>query len=148
MTQPGSAPHPDPRPRVLVVDDEEANLETFERVFRKDFRVTVARSVDLAVQLAKKQEFDVALVDYAMPNANGVEFLRQAATLQPTMACVMLTAHADLDEVKQAHAVGLAKAIIIKPWDRDVILRWVGNAQRLAALKRSVKQMNSSLTKK
>jgi CheY-like chemotaxis protein len=148
MTQHGPDPRPDARPRVLVVDDEAPNLETFERVFRKEFRVTVALSVSDAVQITRRQEFDVALVDFSMPEVNGVEFLRQAATLQPNMACVMLTAHADLDEVKQAHAQGLARAIIIKPWDKDGIVRWVGNLHRLASLKKSVKDMNSTIAKK
>ena len=136
------------KPRVLVIDDEESNLETFERVFRRDFQMMVARSVEDGALLAQRHAFDVALVDYAMPYANGVEFLRLAPSIQPTMACMMLTAYADLDDVKEAYAAGLARAIIMKPWEKDAILRWVGNAHRMASLKRSVDVMNGAITRK
>jgi response regulator RpfG family c-di-GMP phosphodiesterase len=132
-------------PHLLIVDDEEANLDTFRRVFRRDFHMMFARSAMEAVALLAEHTFDVALVDYAMPEMSGVAFIRRAADIQPTMACLMVTAHADLPEVKQAYALGLARAIILKPWDRETILRWVENGMKFASLKRSVNDMKSLL---
>lgn len=133
------------RPRVLVVDDEPSNLDTFRRVFRRDFEIELAGSVPEAVALATQRPFDVALVDYAMPGATGIEFLRRAAALRPEMVCLLMTAHADLDEVKAAYAAGLARGILMKPWDRETVLRWVGNALRLSSLKRTVGELRSAL---
>jgi response regulator RpfG family c-di-GMP phosphodiesterase len=135
-------------PRLLVVDDEASNLDTFNRVFRRDFQMMFARSVTEAVTLARQYPFDIAIVDYAMPKENGIAFLRQAAEIQPDMACLMVTAHADLPDVKQAYAAGLARGIIMKPWDRDGILRWVETIRRLASLKRSVSDMKTTIEKK
>lgn len=134
--------------RILVIDDEEPNLETFRRVFRRDFRMMFARSVASAVELLHQHAFDMALVDYAMPGENGIAFLRHAASHKPDMACVMMTAHADLSEVKQAVTGGLARGVIMKPWDRSVILRWVENTKRLASLKKSVTNMMTRLDRK
>ena len=138
----------DSAPRLLVIDDEESNLDTFRRVFRRDFNMWFARSVGEGLALARQHTFDVALVDYAMPNENGIVFLRFAAELQPNMACVMVTAHADLGEVKQAYAMGLARGIILKPWDRETILRWVENSRKFASLKKSVSTMKTQIEKK
>lgn len=113
------------KPRILVIDDELPNLQTFRRVFRNDYVVSMASSVDEAVALIQQQPFDLALVDYSMPGKNGVHFLRAARQYQPALRCLMVTAHADLDEVKHAHQDGLAMGVIMKPWNKDTILRWV-----------------------
>lgn len=136
------------KPRVLVVDDEEANLDTFRRVFRRDFAIMTALSVARGLALAEAHEFDVALVDYAMPEANGVDFMQKIARSRPNVARVMLTAHADLDEVKDAYKSGLSQAIIMKPWDRDGVLTRVTNAMRIRSLKRAVDDMHGTVSKK
>jgi response regulator RpfG family c-di-GMP phosphodiesterase len=138
----------DAAPRLLVIDDEESNLDTFRRVFRRDFQMMFARSVSEGLTLTRQHSFDIAIVDYAMPNEHGIIFLRRAAEIQPDMACLMVTAHADLPDVKQAYAAGLARGIIMKPWDREGILRWVENTRRLASLKRSITDMKSTLERK
>jgi DNA-binding NtrC family response regulator len=130
---------------VLVVDDEEANLETFRRVFRKEFEMTFARSGAEALAALGKQPFDVALVDYAMPEMNGVELLHRASELQPHMARLMVTAHGSVDEVREARATGLAINIIAKPWQKEQILQWVATAQRMAQMRASVLKLNAAL---
>src|SRR4051812_24090955 len=94
-------------PAVLVVDDEQANLATFRRVFRQDFDMYLATSAEEALEHMAERAFDVALVDFAMPGMNGVEFFREAATRRPTMDRILVTAHADLPEVRAAKASGL-----------------------------------------
>jgi CheY-like chemotaxis protein len=127
---------------VLVVDDEQANLDTFRRVFRKDFEMVFALSGDEGLELLRRQKFDVALVDYAMPMMNGVEFLRRAAEIQPEMARLMVTAHDGVAEVRDARPSGLVISIISKPWQRDQILQWITTAQRMAQMRASVARLN------
>jgi CheY-like chemotaxis protein len=131
--------------RVLVVDDEDANLDTFRRVFRKDFDMAFARSAAEAIAKLETQTFDVALVDYAMPDMNGIDFLKRAATLQPEMARLMVTAHEGLSELRDSRASGLAISIISKPWQREQVMHWVTTAQRMAEMRRSVARLNDTL---
>jgi DNA-binding NtrC family response regulator len=132
MTTPTSVNAPEgdakAKPRVLVIDDEMPNLQTFRRVFRNDFQVTLAASVDEALAIIQQQPLDLALVDYSMPGKNGIHFLRAVQTLQPQLRCLMLTAHGDLDEVQHAVQSGLTLGVITKPWNKATILRWVDNA--------------------
>ncbi len=134
-TTPPSPPANDPphKPRILVIDDEMPNLQTFRRVFRNDYQVTLAASVDEGLAVIRQQPIDLALVDYSMPGKNGIHFLRAAKTLQPTMLCLMLTAHGDLDEVVRAEEDGLMLGVITKPWNKDTILRWVEKTLKLPA---------------
>jgi CheY-like chemotaxis protein len=133
------------RPSVLVVDDDDLNLRTFRRAFRGDFEITCADSGARALECLASLSFDVALVDYAMPGMNGVEFLRAARTLYPDLRAVMVTAHADLPEVKAALSNGWVQAIIMKPFDREGILRWVSHCHRIGSMRKSVGAMRMNV---
>jgi CheY-like chemotaxis protein len=131
------------RPLVLVVDDDELNLRTFRRAFRTDFEITCADSGAKALELLTTAPFDIALVDYAMPGMNGIDFLRAARAMRPELSAVMVTAHGDLPEVRGALAQGWVHAVIMKPYDRESILRWVHHCQRMASMRRTVGDMVS-----
>ncbi|MBL9042655.1 MAG: response regulator [Myxococcales bacterium] len=136
---------PDAKPRVLIVDDEIYNLETFQRVFRKHFHIVTASSAKLALQELETHSFDVALIDYAMPGMNGAELLRSAVALHPSIAYFMMTAHADAQEVRDTLKAGLSCRIIMKPWSREEVLRWVINGHQLSLLRKSVQDMKRSV---
>ncbi len=133
---------PEPLPSVLVVDDESENLDTFRRVFRKDFTLQFAQSGAEALGLIRMHRFDVTLVDYAMPAMNGIELLRHATVLQPTMARLMVTAHEGVDAVRQARVDGVTIAVIPKPWNREQILQVVATVLRLGRMRASVEQLS------
>jgi DNA-binding NtrC family response regulator len=131
--------------RVLVVDDEQANLDTFRRVFRREFEMVLAQSGAEALEHLRAYEFDVLIADYAMPVMNGVELLRRAAEMYPQMARLMVTAHDTVDEVRGARAAGLAVSIVPKPWNKDQILQCVATAQRMARMRQSVQELGEAL---
>ena len=132
--------------RVLVVDDDRAHREML-RVVLTELGLpvdTAEDGVQALAQLAKSTPA-LMLLDMHMPNLDGLGTLRamQDRGLRPVT--VVLTAHADLSEVKHAVSGGLARGVIMKPWDRSVILRWVENTKRLASLKNSVTNMMTRL---
>jgi serine/threonine protein kinase len=144
--RPSSPPPPGVRggrPSVLVIDDDELNLQTFRRAFRGDFEITCADSGQAALEILARLSFDVALVDYAMPRMNGVAFLRAARALWTDFAAIMVTAHADLAEVREALANGWVHSVIMKPYDREGILRWVLHCHRMASMRKTVGLMMS-----
>lgn len=109
-------------PKVLVVDDEPANLNTFRRAFRKDLAVSVAHSGAEAVAALQAQRFDVVFVDFAMPHMNGLDVLEHTQRIQPSATRVLLTAYSSRPELQRAVSRGLAVALITKPWRRAEIL--------------------------
>lgn len=126
-----------PRPLVLLVDDETPNLDTFQRVFRRDFQIVTARSGSEALQAMARQDFDAILVDFAMPEMNGAQLLIAAAELQPSTVRLMITAHAELPEIQALITARRVLGTIVKPWQRENLLRWIHNAVRITSLRRS-----------
>jgi CheY-like chemotaxis protein len=117
---------PDPtsseeRLTILVVDDDHANLRTFQRVFRRQLRVLVASSGEEALESLGTANVDLALVDYAMPQMDGGALLEIVRQRHPSVVRVLLTGSADLDAVREMQRNGLAFAVLRKPWSRAMI---------------------------
>jgi response regulator RpfG family c-di-GMP phosphodiesterase len=127
--------------RVLVVDDEPNNLLTFKRVFRLQYDIRLASSGAEALAIIGGMEpdwLDAVLVDFAMPDMNGAAFLEKVRHGHPNLPCIFLTAYAELDEVKAASRRYGVVAVIMKPWEREVVERWVNHSIQIAAMKRSL----------
>ncbi len=104
--------------RVLIADDV---LET-----RRNTRLMLADNpmVDIvaiahngreAVELAKKHQPDIALLDINMPEMNGFEAFQAMYKIFPTMACVIISAEDDNQSFRSAMNVG-AREYLVKPF--------------------------------
>lgn len=132
-------------PIVLVVDDEKANLDTFQRVFRKDLRMTLASSGAEALEVLEREPIQTIVIDYAMPEMDGLELARRVEARWPAVRRIMLTAHSDLSEVRRARSNGLVSTVLIKPWSRDEVLRWITVGGGLSALRETVGTLRASV---
>ena len=109
-----------PRPQILVVDDEEAILETMTFTFEDDYEVHTSTDARRALELLDERE-DVAVVltDQRMPNMSGVEFLKEVWKRHPATVRMILTGFADMDAIIEAINDGHVYAYITKPWEPD-----------------------------
>jgi CheY-like chemotaxis protein len=110
---------PDP-PRILVVDDEEAILETMAFTFQDDYEVYTAKDAQDALDLLdQKQPVAAVLTDQRMPNMSGVEFVTEVCKRYPQTVRMVLTGFSDMDAIIQAINDGHVYAYITKPWEPD-----------------------------
>lgn len=105
-----------PSIRVLAVDDEPNVLKMLSRVFRRTFDVVAVPSGAAGVALLETQSFDIALVDYSMPEMTGVQFFEIARRMRPEMIRVAVTGYGDQPELIDARRTGLCAEIVWKPW--------------------------------
>ncbi len=107
-------------PRILVVDDEEAILETMAFTFADDYEVYTSSDARSALELLdEKAPFAVVLTDQRMPNMDGVEFLTEVCRRHPATVRMILTGFSDMQAIVQAINDGHVYAYISKPWEPD-----------------------------
>jgi CheY-like chemotaxis protein len=117
------------RPRILVVDDEEAILETMTFTFEDDYEVLTSSSARDALALLEREgPVAVVISDQRMPEMTGVEFLARVFAMHPTTVRIILTGFADMDAIIRAINDGHVYAYITKPWEPDQLKQVVRRA--------------------
>lgn len=125
-----------PGEKILVVDDEPANLQKLRRTFVHRYEVLAAASGEEALELARRHD-DIAVIvaDQRMPGISGVEFLRRTLELLPHAVRIILTGYTDVDALMEAINTCKVYRYIVKPWDPPDLLMTVERgleAHRLA----------------
>jgi PAS domain S-box-containing protein len=116
-------------PRILIVDDEEAILETMTFTFEDDYEVLTAASASRALELLDESgPVAVVISDQRMPEITGVEFLARVFERYPTTVRIILTGFADMDAIIRAINDGHVYAYITKPWEPDQLKQVVRRA--------------------
>jgi DNA-binding NtrC family response regulator len=114
--------------KILIVDDEPANLRALERLFRDEHEVLAATSAVEA--LAALENHDVALLisDQRMPEMSGLELLARTVSLRPHMVRILLTGYTDVTSLIEAINSGHVYKYVTKPWNNDELVITVSRA--------------------
>jgi len=116
-------------PRILVVDDEEAILETMTFTFMDVYEVFTSDDARKALEiLDQKGPMAVVITDQRMPNMTGVEFLAQVFERHPATVRIMLTGFADAEATIHAINDGHVYAYVRKPWEPEELKQVVARA--------------------
>ena len=105
--------------KILIVDDEPANLRTLARLFRDDYEVLTAASGDEALALLGQHDVALLITDQRMPGMTGIELLKRTAPLRPRMVRIILTGYTDVDALVEAINCGQVYRYVAKPWDNE-----------------------------
>jgi CheY-like chemotaxis protein len=117
------------RDRILIVDDEEAILETMQFTFEDDYDVLTSPDAEAALRMLDTSGgVSVVMSDQRMPNMTGVEFLSKVFEAHPETVRIILTGFADMDAIIQAINDGHVYAYITKPWEPDDLKQVVRRA--------------------
>src|SRR4051794_17145225 len=88
---------------------------------RKGYEVVTGDSVASGVAAFGSTGADAAVVDYSLPDGNGLDVMRRLRALDPTLPCVILTAHGSIDLAVTAIKEG-AEQFFTKPVDLSALL--------------------------
>ena len=134
-------------PRILVVDDNPANLEILEaRLARQGYEVVAAKDGDEALAAARAQTPDLILLDVMMPGKDGIQVCRElkADDGLPFMPIILVTAKADPDDIVAGLDAG-GDEYITKPVDHAALVARVRSILRLKALHDTVQAQAAQL---
>jgi CheY-like chemotaxis protein len=106
------------------VDDHEDTPEMLKLLLsQSDYEVHPAHSVEEALELARKYEFDLYVLDKRLPDGTGLELCTKLNALTPGVPCIFYTG--DAYEVHRLEAIaGGAHAYVPKP-DVDALIEAV-----------------------
>src|SRR5947207_22257 len=126
---------------VLIIDDETAIRESLETLLEfEGYSVASAETGEQGLVKMGERPFDLVLLDFALPDRNGLEILRDIRDRDPQLAVIMITAYGTVDNAVRAMQNG-ATNFIQKPWDNEKLLADV----RAAVGRRRAEEENEQL---
>jgi DNA-binding response OmpR family regulator len=115
-------------PSILVVDDEVDTCRNLSDILTDlGYRVDVAHDGPSALELVRRNAYDVALLDLRMPGMDGLELFHRIRALRSGTVGIIVTAYAGTDTTERALAAG-AWQVLPKPVDFRRLLAVVEEA--------------------
>jgi DNA-binding NtrC family response regulator len=132
---------------VLIVDDEAAIRESLQTLLEfEGYTVEIANDGAEGLARIAENPFDLVLLDFAMPDRNGIEILQEIRERDAELPVIMITAYGTVENAVNAMQAG-ATNFIQKPWDNEKLLADVRAAvgrrraeEEVVQLKRALKQ--------
>ncbi|WP_025321683.1 sigma-54-dependent transcriptional regulator [Deferrisoma camini] len=107
---------------LLVVDDDPDMRLALELTLRKaGYRCTLAADGQEALDLLRRQGFDLVVTDLRMPRVGGIELLERMSAAAPHTPALVITAHGSVDAAVESMKRG-AVDFLQKPFGPDVLL--------------------------
>ena len=108
-----------PKTKILIVDDAGPVVVLCVNVLQAlGYAVKGANRGETAVELLRKERFDLMVLDYKMPGMTGFDVYQQAKALYPDMAVVLVTGHGSPEVVSEANRLGF-DSILLKPFTSE-----------------------------
>lgn len=108
--------------KVLLIDDEVGFADILaKRLNKRNMDVTPVYTGTEAVQIIRKQDFDIAVLDLKMEDMDGIEVLKIFKKAYPEMAVIMLTGHGSEQAAKEGIEFG-AFDYLTKPCELEDLL--------------------------
>ena len=121
---------PETRPRVLLIDDEEAIRVGVSRALTaEDLMIDLAKDGPDGLSRARAKHYDLVILDLLMPGADGRSVLRELLRDQPGQAVLVLSCLADVRCKVDCFELG-ARDYLTKPFSLDELIARVRNQLR------------------
>lgn len=115
--------------RILVVDDDPLVLRTVERsLLRAGYTVHAVSCGADALQVAREQQLDLALVDFALGREDGLELLGTLREKVPSCLRILMTGNRDFPVVVEAVNRGEVVKVLNKPFQPAQLVEMVQSA--------------------
>ena len=134
------------RPKVLIIDDTPANLQTLGRALASEYDLHIANSGAIGLKLAREVHPDIILLDVMMPEMDGYEVC-QRLKADEHLECipvVFVTALSDLDAEAKGLQLG-AVDYLAKPINVNIARHRIHNLILMERLRREVEAQRDHL---
>ena len=113
---------------ILITDDDSGSREALRDIVEVEgYRTLMASSGEEAVDIVRQENIHLALLDVHMPRLTGMETVQLVHQINEVLPCILVTANATEDVMRQAFTVR-AYSVIPKPVSKNVLLYTVVRA--------------------
>jgi len=128
--------------RILLVDDDHQFAKSLQQaLLRAGHDVTLATSAQEATSLAQKIAADLLIIDYQLPDGNGVELLDVLMPAFPGAVCIVASAYPDVEVAVEAMKRGAFDYVVKSPEIQEFLLR-IERGAEVAFLRRRAAEAN------
>jgi two-component system response regulator AtoC len=128
---------------ILVVDDEPLIRWTLSERLSQDGHAVVEAETAKAALARFGPDIDLVLLDYKLPDSDGLQVLRTMKTVDPDVPVILLTAFSSIETAVEAMKQG-AYHYANKPFNLDELALVVQKALETTRLRREVKALRAS----
>ncbi len=126
---------------VLIVEDEKLiRWSLRERLEKEGYEVREAASGKEGLEKLNEGESDLVLLDYRLPDQDGIEVLKEISRTFPDTLVIMMTAYSTVDSAVEAMKLG-AYDYINKPFNMDELVLTMEKALETTSLRREIRTL-------
>jgi len=131
---------PNPKARILAVDDEAVVLDSFRRILvLEGYNIDTVQSGPEALSLVRRNDYDFVFTDLKMPDMDGVEVVKAVKHLRPDVDMVVITGYGTIETAVETMQSGACE-YVQKPFSADELAAFINKLlvkrqARLAALR-------------
>ncbi len=129
--------------KVLVIDDDPSICKTVGLLLEDHgYNPRTYTSPDEAIEAAREESFQIALIDLRMPSMDGVEVVGKLKAIDERMSCIVMTAYPDLDSATETMRHGSCD-YIAKPFKQEELVASIDRAcQRMGIIYTDETELN------
>ena len=126
---------------ILIVEDEKLiRWSLRERLEKEGFQVHEAVTGREGLEEPGAREYDLILLDYRLPDRDGLELLKEISRDFPDTLVIMMTAYSTVDSAVEAMKLG-AYDYVNKPFNMEELLLTIEKALETTSLRREIKTL-------
>jgi len=113
--------------KVLIVEDDKVALISLKTALEAFFeKVDAAETGQFAKDLSKSEKFDIAIIDYRLPDIDGVHLIKELQDSIPDLMTLVVTAYSSVETAIESIKMG-AFDYVIKPLDISALVHTMQN---------------------
>ncbi|GAB1402056.1 hypothetical protein MASR1M68_09670 [Elusimicrobiota bacterium] len=112
--------------KVLIVEDDEVERISLQSALEPNFiKVSSVGSGAEAENLAKEENYDILVVDYGLPDINGISLIRSIKNILDDIVPIVITGSSSIEIAIESIKIG-AYDYVVKPLDIESLLKTIG----------------------
>src|SRR5207248_10955961 len=135
-------------PTLLIVDDGKPTRDGLRAALEDRYDVYLAEDAKAAMELLERDEFDVMLTDFRLPNEDGMKLIARAKSLSKPPICILMTAYGSEELAVDAMKRGADDYIAKGRMQIDELEMRIARALRRQLLEAENESLRQQLDKK